>query len=302
MKVLYGFGNTFIDVTSKCQAGDKTIVPNLDVARAGLFGDPMVGVVKLVRIEYDDGSTRDYGEECQLTFYCDAEEGTWKVRETEVPVDPRETLRRLQSKLSFDHGSLEDEYTEQLMSVMYVPKDACVLEIGGNVGRNSCILASILEDGGAKMVVLESDPESARKLDDNRERNGFNFHIESAALSKRPLVQRQWETKEASPGLGAEWTPVKTITWTELKKKYPMNFDTLILDCEGAFYFILKDEPSILDGIKLVQIENDFANIEEKEFCDVELIKRGFECVLQVPGGNWSACKDRFYEVWRRDY
>jgi hypothetical protein len=37
-----------------------------------------------------------------------------------------------------------------------------------------------------------------------------------------------------------------------------MCFDTLVLDCEGAFYYILQDTPEILEGIKLLIMENDY--------------------------------------------
>ena len=46
----------------------------------------------------------------------------------------------------------------------------------------------------------------------------------------------------------------------ELKNKYNINFDTLVLDCEGAFYYILMDMPEILENIKLIINEIDEIN------------------------------------------
>jgi len=57
---------------------------------------------------------------------------------------------------------------------------------------------------------------------------------------------------------GYKW--VKTITYDDLKLKYKINFDTLVLDCEGAFYYILMDMPEILKNIKLIIMENNYHN------------------------------------------
>ena len=37
------------------------------------------------------------------------------------------------------------------------------LEIGGNIGRNSCIIASLL-DGSSNLFVFESEPDNAIKV------------------------------------------------------------------------------------------------------------------------------------------
>lgn len=80
--------------------------------------------------------------------------------------------------------------------------DDVVLEIGGNVGRNSCVIASILKDS-SNLVVIESSQEIATQLNENRELNGLNFSIVSKALSKVPYIngngkriQRKFWTKE----------------------------------------------------------------------------------------------------------
>jgi hypothetical protein len=56
-----------------------------------------------------------------------------------------------------------------------------------------------------------------------------------------------------------------------LGKKYNIDFDTLVLDCEGAFYYILNDFPEILENIKTIFVENDYNDIEHKNFVDLKL-------------------------------
>ena len=70
-------------------------------------------------------------------------------------------------------------------------------------------------------------------------------------MSKKKLIQRGWETKPSDIlEEGYKW--VNILNFDELQNKYKIEFDTLILDCEGAFYFILKDSPEILNNIKLI--------------------------------------------------
>jgi FkbM family methyltransferase len=103
----------------------------------------------------------------------------------------------------------------------------------------------------------------ANQLTENRDLNNFNFHIENSALSNRKLIQRGWDTMPSDTLLeGYSW--VNTISLDNLKTKYNIEFDTLMLDCEGAFYYILMDMPEILNNIKLIIMENDYIDITKK--------------------------------------
>lgn len=214
----------------------------------------------------------------------------------------QQRLRDIHAHLSIDFGSLQEEYAEQLLAVEYIPPTACVLEIGGNIGRNSCVIARLLEDP-SHMVVVESDPEIARRLQHNRDKNNLSFHIEAAAISKRPMIQHSWDARYHEEGqpIPPGWKAIPTISWSALKAKYPFSFDTLVLDCEGALYWILLEEPNFLEGIQLIQIENDFRTLEHKEYCDDIFRKNGFQCICSRPlPCEGVICKNRFYEIWKR--
>ena len=124
----------------------------------------------------------------------------------------------------------------------------------------------------------------------------MTFFVENAALSKRKLIQKGWDTF-ASDILFDGYSPVKIISWEELQAKY-IQFDTLVLDCEGAFYYILMDMPEILTNINLIIMENDYYEIEKKEYVD-SILKQNFVVDYSEKGG-WGPCKDRFFEVWKR--
>jgi len=95
---------------------------------------------------------------------------------------------------------------------------------------------------------------------------------------------------------GYHW--VNTITFDQLQEKY-MIFDTLVLDCEGAFYYILMDMPEILKNINLIIMENDYTEESHKKYVDNVLHNNNF-MVIYVESGGWEPCEKNFFEVWQK--
>lgn len=208
-------------------------------------------------------------------------------------------LNNLHNKLTLKHGSFKEEIPEQLMAIRFIKGNEKVLELGSNIGRNTLIIADILNsNGNNNLVTLECDKESVKKLEENKNLNNLNFYIEPSALSKRSLIQTGWDTIVSDVLLDG-YTKVDTITFNDLKNKYNIDFDTLVLDCEGAFYYILKDMPEILDNIKLIIMENDYKDIEHKKYIDSVLKDRNFKTIYSE-GGGWGPCEKFFFEVWKK--
>jgi hypothetical protein len=85
--------------------------------------------------------------------------------------------------------------------------------------------------------------------------NSLNFKIEASAISKIPLIQNEWNTKpQVNDVVPEDRKIVNTITWNDLKQKHNMNFNVLVVDCKGALYNILKDEPEFLNGFETIII------------------------------------------------
>lgn len=210
-----------------------------------------------------------------------------------------EKILDIHNQLIINHGNKYDEYPEQLMSVMYINPDDVVLEIGGNIGRNSCVISKILKDSN-NLLVIESDPISIAKLEENKLINSLNFKIEGSAISKIPLIQNEWITKpHINDNIPENWKIINTITWNNLKQKYNMKFNVLVLDCEGAIYYILKDEPEILNDIETIIIENDFTDITHKVFVNNVFESYNFKIVYNKSGG-FQPLYNCFYEVWKK--
>lgn len=294
MKIEYGIITKKIDVTSVCLAKLKKdsiiTIPIGDNNRAQYFGDPIRNVVKKVFIEINN-IINEYDQTKQVKI--NILDNTIELHDNSK-YDNK--LSEIHSKLKIKYGDFRSELPEQKMAIRYLNKDCKVLEIGGNIGRNALIIASIVDCNN--FVTMESDGRIAKQLIENRNLNNFKFHIEDAALSNRKLVQKGWNTIPTDILLpGTKW--VNTISLDELRSKYKIEFDTLILDCEGAFYYILMDMPNILDNIKLIIMENDYNDITQKNYVDKVLIQNNFICDYKEFGG-WGPCRNNFFEVWIR--
>lgn len=195
---------------------------------------------------------------------------------------------------------MKGELNEQELIFSYMKPGSRVLEFGGNIGRSSVVISKILGNTGAH-VVFESDPMSASRLKENRDRNNLHFSIINAALSEHPMVQKGWDTKVVKPGekAPAGWNPVRTIPWDEFHALFPYNFDVLVVDCEGCLDPILQSYPHLLKHIKLIILEND-ANVPANHKIHAVLHKYGFASVYCRAGINKNKDKQCFFQVLKK--
>lgn len=298
MKITYGTSDCNIDVTEICYTKlmktNIISIPYGDHNRSFFFTDPITNKVKSIFItdKYNITTEYDYTKKVIIDI----------VTETMTIVtnkDINNKLSNIHSKLQLRYGSLNDEVPEQKMAVQYLSGYEKVLEIGSNIGRNSLVIAHILgEKNNTNFVTLECDTNISKQLQENRDLNNFKFYIENSALSKRKLIQKGWDTIPSDVLLDG-YKNVNTITFDEVRSKYNIEFDTLVLDCEGAFYYILMDMPEILQNINLIIMENDYYDITQKQYVDNVLKNNNFY-VDYVEGGGWGPCASNFFEVWKK--
>ena len=312
MKILYGTKDIHIDVSDICYK--ELIKDNIikiqrdDNYRANIFTDPCWRVVKTIFIIKENNLTLEYDDTNDI--YIDTI--TNEVFSKDIPdyisliyPDYHGKLKNIHSKLKIGYGDFQEEYPEQMMVVRYLTGDEKVLEIGSNIGRNSLVINYILsQKNNTNFVTIESDTDIAKVLKYNRDINNYHFHIENAALSKRKLIQKGWNTI-CSDALLDGYKNVNTITLEELYKKYNIAFDTLVLDCEGAFYYILMDMPEILNNINLIIMENDYHDIKHKKYIDEILTKHDFYVEYSEIGCAFAKqlfphLHNNFYEVWKK--
>jgi len=216
-------------------------------------------------------------------------------------------LSEVHKTISFhDKNQLLEEIPEQLMALKHIQPDNIVLELGGSIGRNSCIINYILSNK-SNHVVVEPSTRELDTLKYNRDINNFGFHIENSAISNFPLYSRYWHTyKTQIEGS----TPVNTLTFNDFISNYNLQFDTLIIDNEGNFVDMMKDFPNILDNIKLLIIEHDFNSEDDLCYFKKIMTQSGLKMVDTFlkeheygPGINWTDGLNTdpvFVSVWKK--
>jgi len=297
MQIFYGIAANKIDVTDVCfqklKRGYIITIPDSEHLRAFYFTDPVYRILKKIFILSNDVLT-EYDH--NLIIKIDVSSNSIST------INIVEQISKIHSGLKIQYGTFALEITEQKFAVTYLTGNEKVLEIGGNIGRNSLVIATILsKKNNNNFLVLESDFDIASQLIDNRDLNNFTFHVECSALSKRKLIQQGWDTIPSDVLLpGYNW--VNTIDLENLKNKYNIEFDTLVLDCEGAFYYILMDMPEILENINLILVENDYKEVSQKNYVDEVLKKNNFylDYSEYCEAAWWSIFQNEFFSVWKK--
>ena len=79
-----------------------------------------------------------------------------KMQDSEIDEIVFKKLKPIHEKLTHFQPieQLCNEIPEQLMACQFLREDDCVLELGGSLGRNSCVINTILNDK-TKHVVIE---------------------------------------------------------------------------------------------------------------------------------------------------
>lgn len=298
-KILYGVEKSYVDITERALTlcpivYNNLIIPANDLDRAFYFGDHVPNVLKHILV-----TTNINDKKNQITTKYNQEIITISLTKIDVNKlyrvgNPIEKLESIHKSLKFTGGSLKDEFPEQIMAIGFIRPDDIVLEIGANIGRNTLIIASILNNKGKNLLTLETDSKSSQILKTNKELNNFQFQIVNAALSKKPLFQKGWNCIQADK-CPVGFKPVSIVNYADIANKYTV----LVADCEGALYYILQDFPQIFDYLQKIIIENDFTNIRHKETVDKLFKDYNFTLAYRRAGG-WGPCQSRFFEVWVR--
>jgi len=302
LRVLYGLPYAYNDVTHRVwkHIHDETLVlPGDDYNRAIVLSDPLPGIVKEVFVQYQGKSWIFLANENINLPLPGIQVPPLNPKAWKNIVFPtaKDKLQCIHDNLYFE-DNFNDEYPEQLLIAEFIKPHHVVLEIGANVGRSTLVTASLLDDD-RNLVTMECDPTSVITLTRHRDANNMHFAIEPSALSSFPLYQKGWDTfYEYNKPEDAQ--PINTITYAEFKSKYPLPFDTLVADCEGALLAILGESPEILDGITMIIMENDYHKLEHKLEVDRILKSKGLVLHKNVAGG-WGPCAPIFYQVWKAD-
>lgn len=207
----------------------------------------------------------------------------------------------------FTPDEWNDEMVEQILAVEYLTNAKNVLELGACIGRNTVVIAETIKNNKGKLVSIEPNNDNFIRLSSAIKQTGLkNINIDERAICKYNLAYKGWDSKVINDVSKIEtgWHLAKTITYYDLLSIYNIEyFDTLVIDCEGAFYNILKDFPNIINGVKTIIIENDFLKKNEAEYVHHIFKDNNFinihSCNLNWPNSPFP-CEKYFWQVWEK--
>lgn len=192
-------------------------------------------------------------------------------------------------------GTYEEEESRYLKE--YLSPDAKVLELGSCLGYVSCLTNKLLSDNSAH-VVLEANPNLIPWIDKNKQENSCQFAIENCIISNEEMNDFYIHHLIVG-GSAKRKTPnrinIKGETFQGLRKKYELDFDTLIMDIEGGELDLFRNyQEGIAEFDQIFMEVHPFANIltkEEAQECEDILSSIGFD--ILVRDGNFQIWKKR---------
>lgn len=192
-------------------------------------------------------------------------------------------------------NNLKNERLEQFTTTERINPNDIVLELGGRYGLTACCVNNKLENP-RNHVVIEPDTKVIESLILNRKTHLSKFTIINAVISKKKLklIEVEYYSGFANRTIEAskdELTVIKNYTLEQIVKITKLNFNTLVIDCEGCFCnFFNENYNYIKKNISKIMYEKDYPNLCDYENIKKELIKLKFKCV-----------QDQFYQVWIKE-
>jgi FkbM family methyltransferase len=182
------------------------------------------------------------------------------------------------------------EHVEQAMAETYIEPSDVVLELGARYGSVSCRINLKLRDK-TKQVSVEPDSRVWDALETNKSSNKCQFHIVKGCISKtaRAIIQQTVANGYATTTIEDSSSQVPHFTLDEIKTLTGIDrFTVVFADCEGCLGYFLKENPTILESLRLFLFEAD-----NPSFCDYDEL----QTILKQKG--FQEIKGGFHSVWR---
>jgi len=208
-----------------------------------------------------------------------------------VPFD--QTDYKFRGRFVFD--SYEEEEARYLSE--YLEPTSKVLELGACLGYVSCLANRLLIDN-TRHVVLEANPKLIPSIVLNKKENSCGFHIENVIISKdkdNDFYVHDLIVGGSSKRKTDRKITVEGVDFEQLRRKYDMAFNVLIMDIEGGELELLRNFKEDIADFGQIFVElHPFAGIlskEEAQECEAILASLSFEIVLR--DGNFQIWKKR---------
>ncbi|MCB0532407.1 MAG: FkbM family methyltransferase [Lewinellaceae bacterium] len=179
----------------------------------------------------------------------------------------------------------------------YVHPESSILELGGCIGIVACVANSLLRHP-KRHVVVEANPELVPYIERNKQHTGSAFAIENCMVSDQAendfyIGPSIGESSARRKSLKKISVPGRTIA--QLEQKHQLQFDTLIIDIEGAELDFFRENKTWLRRLNTVILEThphpEMLSDEEVAECRNILEEAGLHLRVQA-GPVWVLTRD----------
>lgn len=186
----------------------------------------------------------------------------------------------------------KNEREEQYIGNDYIMPDMIVLELGARYGTVSCVINNKLENP-LNHVVIEPDTTVIDALKKNKKSHKSKFKIINGIISEKSMKLNKRGYASNVEFLKKEDLDdeniVKNYSLNKIMKKYNLEFDTLVADCEGCLCNFIKENEKYIKNYKLIIFERDMPNKCNYKLIDEQLKKWNFKQII-----------DGFVCVWKK--
>ena len=192
----------------------------------------------------------------------------------------------------YSYGKYEND--EKNLVDKYIKGNEIVLELGGNVGVISNLINKKLIDR-KNHVVLEPNGKLINKLKINRKLNSSQFNIIEGIISKNKNVKFYLHKNNLSSSIkikSINYIKPKCYNINDVEKKYHLNFDTIVMDIEGAEIDLIRDFDLSKFEKLIIEFHPGKTTNEEINFAKEKLKKIGFSLVEKIND----------VEFWKKNY
>lgn len=166
---------------------------------------------------------------------------------------------------NFQRAYCNVEYDmHELVGQIIRPTDT-VLELGGRYGSTTCSLAEKQNNSGA-LIVVEPDP----KVWAIHEFNKLTHNCASWSVfgvlggeDAKVLEDTERYNTQTSGDTDAKGVMVRHYTWDQVEKATGLKVDTVIMDCEGCWIDVVRENLEKFRNVNMVILENDNDNSEK---------------------------------------
>ena len=153
----------------------------------------------------------------------------------------------------------KNEHFEQSLAQQHIKHDDKVLELGARYGSVSVTINKIL-DNKKNHVVIEPDSRVWDALEKNKNINKCEFEIFKGLIGKKKysLTNTDCYNGYGTTMIENENSSVESITLENLMTKHKINFNVLVVDCEGCFEIFLDENKDFIKNLRMIMYEADY--------------------------------------------